>query len=100
MLTWHVVHNDFHVTRGIFPIFDGLQVENMDTQLHQPSVDLPTTNGHHQTNGENGTRGTKDTNGETKEASGAEKQHPNLLNAAKSAAIEVTNGLKGLAVSH
>jgi methylenetetrahydrofolate reductase (NADPH) len=100
MLIWHLVHNDFHVTRGIFPIFDGLQVKNMDTQLHQPSIDLPTTNGHHQTNGENGTRGTKGTNGETKEASGVEKQNHTVLDAAKSAAVEVTNGIKGLVVSH
>ena len=94
------VHNDFHVTRGIFPLFDGLQVQDIDKPLHNACVDLPTTNGHHETNGTNGTRGTNGTNGETKEAHGEEKQNPSLLATAKSAAVEATNGMKGLAVSN
>lgn len=80
------MHNDFHVTSGIFPIFEGLEIKDIDKPLHNPSVDVPTTNGH------DDSRGTNGTNGETKEAYGNEKQDPTLLHAAQSAAIEVTNG--------
>lgn len=65
-------------------------MKDIDKQLHKANVDLPTTNGHEA----NGTRGTNGTNGETKEAHGEEKQDPNLLDAAKSAGVEVTNGVK------
>jgi methylenetetrahydrofolate reductase (NADPH) len=93
----HLVHNDFHVTRGIFPIFDGLEVKDIEKPLHSVNVDLPTAD---DAAGTNGTRGTNGTNGETKEAHGEEKQNPSLLAAAKAAAVEVTNGIKGLAVSN
>lgn len=93
-LTVYTVHNDFHVTHGIFPIFDGLQVKDMDKPLHNPSVDLPTPT---ETNGANGTLGTS---GETKAAHGEEKQNSGLLATAKSAVVDVTNGMKGLAVSN
>lgn len=91
------VHNDFHVTRGIFPIFDGLEVKDIDKPLRNPSVDLhaPT-----ETNGSNGTHVTNGTNGEMKEAHGEEKQNHGLLATAKAAAVEVTNGIKSLAVSN
>jgi methylenetetrahydrofolate reductase (NADPH) len=92
-----LVHNDFHATRGIFPLFDGLQVKDMDKKLHSVNIDLPGAN---EPNGANGTRGTNGTNGETKEAYGEEKQNPPLLATAKAAALEVTNGIKGLAVSN
>ena len=103
MLTLHAVHNDFHATRGIFPIFDGLQVEDMEKPLHTANIDVPTTNDRHEQNGVNGVNGTHKANGmngETKEANGEEKQNPSLLAAAKAAALEVTNGVKGLAVSN
>jgi hypothetical protein len=82
--------------------------------MEKPLVNVPTnghhetngTNGHHKTkgvngtNGANGTRGTNGTNGETKEAHGTEKQDPKLLDAAKSAALEVTNGVNGLTATN
>lgn len=62
----------------------------MDKELRQSPVDLSTNNGHTGMNG---------TNGQTKEASKEEKHEASLLDAAKAAAVEVTNGLKGLAIS-
>jgi methylenetetrahydrofolate reductase (NADPH) len=97
------VHNDFHATRGIFPIFDGLQVKDIDKPLHNPSVTMPTTNGHHdikESNGTNGTNGTLGTNGETREVHSDEKHDTGLLAAAKNAAADISNGIKGLALSH
>ncbi|CAL3965218.1 unnamed protein product [Diplocarpon coronariae] len=44
MDTWYlvnIVHNDFHQTHGLFPLFDGLEVENIDA----PFEALPETNG-------------------------------------------------------
>ena len=38
----YIVHNDFHQTHGIFDLFTGLQVEDMDKSLF---VDVVTTNG-------------------------------------------------------
>lgn len=69
----------------------------MEKTLHKANVDLPTSNDAEPVNGSRGTNGT---NGETKEAHGEEKQNPGLLAAAKAAAVEVTNGMKGLAVSN
>jgi methylenetetrahydrofolate reductase (NADPH) len=71
-----------------------LEVKDLDKPLHTANIDLPiadvtnSTNGTH-TNGSNGS--TKETNGE---------QNPGLIAAAKAAAVDVTNGIKGLAVSH
>jgi methylenetetrahydrofolate reductase (NADPH) len=91
------VHNDFHVTRGIFPLFEGLEVKDMDKPLATNGhVESNGTNGHHKTNDINGTHRTNGTNGETQEAHGFEKQDPQLLEAAKSAALEVTNGVNGI----
>jgi len=28
------VHNDFHQTHGIFPLFDGLEIENIEKPQH------------------------------------------------------------------
>jgi len=53
-------------------------------------------NGHNKTNGISGTHRNNGTNGETQEAHGFEKQDPELLEAAKSAALEVTNGVNGI----
>lgn len=65
----------------------------MEKVLHNTGVDTP-TNGHQSTNGNS-----VKTNGVTSEASGEDKSKPSLLNAAKSVAIEVTNGVKGMALS-
>ncbi|KAJ4310252.1 methylenetetrahydrofolate reductase (NAD(P)H) met13 [Neodidymelliopsis sp. IMI 364377] len=100
--TWYllnIVHNDFHVTSGIFPIFDGLKVEGMDKKFDNGiAADLPTTNGHATTNGTNGT-----TNGDKTEAQKDPKEvkdEKSLVETAKAAAVEVTNGIKNLAVSN
>jgi methylenetetrahydrofolate reductase (NADPH) len=100
--TWYllnIVHNDFHVTSGIFPIFDGLKVEGMDKKFDNGiAADLPTTNGHATTNGTNGT-----TNGDKTEAQKDPKEvkdEKSLIETAKAAAVEVTNGIKNLAVSN
>lgn len=85
------MHNDFHATRGIFPIFNGLEVKDMDKPLHTPSADLPNANGSENVNEANGVNGT---NGTHKE------ENPSLIDVAKAAAIEVTNGMKSLAVSN
>lgn len=73
----------------------------MEKVLYNPSIDVP-TNGHQATNENsaktNGTNGS--TNGADHAASGASgDDKPNLLEAAKSAAVEVTNGLKGMTLS-
>ena len=71
--TWYllnIVHNDFHVTRGIFPVFDGLKVSDMDKIIHNASVDAPATNGHATTNGTHETNGV---NGQKSEISNEEK---------------------------
>jgi len=41
------VHNDFHQTHGIFPLFDGLKVENIEMQQHtvRENSPAPVTNG-------------------------------------------------------
>jgi methylenetetrahydrofolate reductase (NADPH) len=91
------VHNDFHAARGIFPIFDGLEVKDMDKQLHEPSIDLPGVNGHDES-----TNGTSETNGthDQKSAGPIKEENPGLIDAAKAAAIEVTNGVRNLMVSN
>lgn len=69
----------------------------MDKPLHSANVDLPTAD---DSGAANGTRGANGTNGATKEAHGEEKQDHGLLATAKAAAVEVTNGIKSLAVSN
>jgi hypothetical protein len=67
---------------------------------------LPATNGHHDSkesngiNGINGTNGTNGINGAIKGPYTDEKQGGGLLAAAKNAAADISNGIKGLALSH
>ncbi|KAF2279007.1 methylenetetrahydrofolate reductase 2 [Westerdykella ornata] len=89
MDTWYlvnIVHNDFHVTHGIFHLFDGLQVPNMDKPLHSTG----TVNG--QANGES-----------KEEVNGANTEEKSKTQAAaealKSAASALSNGLNGVTVS-
>ncbi|KAF2264056.1 methylenetetrahydrofolate reductase-like protein [Lojkania enalia] len=82
MDTWYlvnIVNNDFHVADGIFRLFDGLQVENMDKPLHG----IGTLNGHSEEN----------------EIVG-EPMVENTVDAAKSAASAVVNGVNGLKLSN
>ncbi|KAF8850002.1 methylenetetrahydrofolate reductase-like protein [Acephala macrosclerotiorum] len=62
MGTWflvNIVHNDFHQSHGIFPLFHGLKVEDLDKEF-----EVVTTNGEHsETNGVNGIEDTAPTNG-------------------------------------
>ncbi|KAF2730852.1 methylenetetrahydrofolate reduct [Polyplosphaeria fusca] len=84
MDTWYlvnIVHNDFHVTHGIFPLFDGLQVENMEQPLHPKPKSIP--------NGE----GEKIVNGEKLDVASA-------VNGTKSAVSAIANGLKSIAISN
>jgi methylenetetrahydrofolate reductase (NADPH) len=82
-----VVHNDFHVTHGIFPLFEGLQVPDMEKPLHSTGVinndsgSAPTTNGDATTNGDKSILAT-------------------AVDAAKSATSTVTNSLNGLTVAN
>lgn len=63
----------------------------MDKPLFNPSLDLPEVNGNEATNGTNGTNG---------EAANHKKEASGLIETAKAAAVEVTNGLRSLAVSN
>lgn len=66
----------------------------MDKPLHVPSADLPNANG-----GEtNGTSHTNGTNGEQTVPRKEEK--PTLIETAKAAAVEVTNGMRDIVVSN
>lgn len=98
MDSWYllnIVHNDFHVTNGIFPIFDGLRVENMEAKLDSGlTPDAHNGNSHAETNGTNGN--TNSAQPDPKE----QKDEKSLLETAKAAAVEVTNGVKNLAVSN
>ena len=46
-----LVHNDFHQTHGLFSLFDGLVVEDLDKPF-----EVSHTNGTAETNGVNGTK--------------------------------------------
>ena len=92
------MHNDFHATRGIFPIFDGLEVKDMDKPLHPPSADLPNANGNEVVNGTNVVHETNGANGQ--QAVPHKDESTSLLGTAKAAAVEVTNGIKDMAVSN
>jgi methylenetetrahydrofolate reductase (NADPH) len=70
----------------------------MDRPLYTPSVDLPGTNGEEVTKKFNGDSKINGTNGE--KAGPRKEENPSLIDAAKAAAVEVTNGMKGLAVSN
>lgn len=63
MDTWYlvnIVHNDFHVENGIFALFDGLEVKDLDKELHGSAEGKVNGNGHSITNG------VAHTNGESK----------------------------------
>ncbi|KAH8592903.1 methylenetetrahydrofolate reductase-like protein [Bisporella sp. PMI_857] len=65
MEKWHlvnIVNNDFHQSHGIFRLFDGLAVENIDTPFQTENLNhsVPTTNG---TNGIKHTNGVNGVNG-------------------------------------
>ena len=50
----NIVHNDFHSTHGIFELFEGLEVKDLDKEVAKPEEHL--ANGHMYTNGHvNGT---------------------------------------------
>lgn len=75
----------------------------MDKPFHTISADIPgaetekSVNGTSGTNGINGVHGTDGVNGEKPTPHNEEK--PSLIDTAKSAAADLANGLKGLAVS-
>jgi hypothetical protein len=52
------VHNDFHETHGIFKVFEGLEVKDMDktVEISKDLIDAPTEQ--HLSNGTNGINGT------------------------------------------
>ena len=65
LLTQNLVDNDFHSTHGIFDLFNGLQVKNLDGPL---DTSRPVVNGHPSAltpklNGINGTNGVHKANG-------------------------------------
>jgi methylenetetrahydrofolate reductase (NADPH) len=46
-LTIFLVHNDFHQTHGLFPLFDGLEVEDLAKEVQVPEMNgsQPAPNG-------------------------------------------------------
>jgi methylenetetrahydrofolate reductase (NADPH) len=76
------VHNDFHVTHGIFSLFDGLKVQDMDKPLHTTGA----------LNGDSNENGNTIDIGEKSKVEAAS-------DAVKSAASAITNGLNGLKVN-
>ena len=101
--TWYllnIVHNDFHVTSGIFPLFDGLKVEGMEKKFESGLTATNGTNGASAGASDGASKGTP--NGEapvTQKDAKEQKDEQSLLETAKAAAVEVTNGVKNLAVS-
>jgi methylenetetrahydrofolate reductase (NADPH) len=83
------VHNDFHVAHGIFPLFDGLEVPDMERELHSTGMTNGNSNGH--TNGH--TNGHSKTNGETVNI-GEKTKIDSAVNGVKSVTSALTNGLK------
>lgn len=83
------MHNDFHNGHGIFPLFDGLQVPDLDKPLHSTdnSNGEPVGNSESKQNGESSKVGEKST---IEVAS----------DAVKSAASAITNGLSSLTVTN
>ena len=63
----------------------------MDKPLYNPSLDVPVLNGNEATNGTNGTNAESELH---------KKEASSLIETAKSAAVEVTNGIKSMAVSN
>jgi methylenetetrahydrofolate reductase (NADPH) len=70
METWYlinIVHNDFHVENGIFPLFDGLSVPDAEKPFPAPKVN-GSTNGDAHVNGES--NGTTKINGDIVKTNG------------------------------
>jgi methylenetetrahydrofolate reductase (NADPH) len=65
ILTSNLVHNDFHQTHGLFPLFEGLEVADLDKEIDfsysNGTPETNGTNGVHIVNGTNGTNGANDT---------------------------------------
>ncbi|KAJ4359864.1 methylenetetrahydrofolate reductase (NAD(P)H) met13 [Didymosphaeria variabile] len=83
MDTWYlinIVHNNFQEDNGIFPLFDGLEVTDMEKELHSTGI----------TNGET-TDG--DSAASSRPTNGGKSTLNDLVEAAKSAASTVTNGI-------
>lgn len=87
------VHNDFHNAHGIFPLFDGLQVPDMEKPLHS------TGNGSGKAIAE--TVGTDEAK-QNGDASQISEKTPIAAasDAVKSAASAITNGLSSLTVAN
>jgi len=104
--TWYllnIVHNDFHATRGIFPIFDGLSVKDMEKPLYSLNSELSTTNDHETTNGTdvNGADVSKGANGISSTfPEYSTKESANIINTAKTSTVDAINGVKNLAVAN
>lgn len=85
MDTWYlinIVHNNFQETNGIFPLFDGLEVADMDKELHSTGL-------------KNGdvADGDSAVNGNGGSTSSRRSTLNDLVEAAKSAASTVANGI-------
>jgi len=71
----------------------------MDKPLVDPnSVDVPGTNGEEAKKPVNGESNVNGTNGE--KVGPRKEENPSLIDAAKAAAVEVTNGMRSLAMSN
>jgi methylenetetrahydrofolate reductase (NADPH) len=83
MDTWYlinIVHNNFQEENGLFPLFDGLEVADMERELHSTGI----TNGD-STNG--------DSPADDSHTNGRRSTLDDLVEAAKSAASTVANGI-------
>jgi len=81
-----LVHNNFQDENGIFPLFDGLEVADMEKPLHQTGLEGDAINGDTVSNG-------RPTNGSRKSTL------TDLVSAAKSAASTVTTSLAAAVAS-
>ncbi|KAK4983692.1 methylenetetrahydrofolate reductase (NAD(P)H) met13 [Elasticomyces elasticus] len=92
METWYllnIVHNDFRQQRGIFPLFEGLQVPDMDQPMKgltngdtHSNDKKPTVNGKHSASNVNGhAEAEAQTNGEKPETQGADLSEPHVTGA-------------------
>lgn len=87
------MHNDFHNAHGIFPLFDGLQVPDMEKPLHAPGNGAAEPTSETVDNGESKAHG---------DASKISEKTPITAasDAVKSAASAITNGLSSLTVTN
>lgn len=85
------MHNDFHNTHGIFPLFDGLQVQDMEKPLHTVGTTPGTPNGQPK----------EETNEEADTLKIGEKSKIDIAtDTVKSTASAITNGLNSLKLSN